>query len=153
MSGEEALPSSWIGMFDGEALDQRLGVSALLCTTSDDGWPHASFLGVGEILMQGPDRLGLMLWPHSNTARNLTRTGRASLFAAADGEVWEARLQAAAIGEVGEEPQIFHATVAAVRRHPAPYAEVEGMITFRLHDPAGVLDRWREQIARLRASL
>jgi hypothetical protein len=140
-------------MFDGHALGERLGVSALLCTMSDDGWPHASFLGVGEILVQGPDRLGLMLWPHSSTARNLTRTGRASLFAAAEGAVWEARLQAEAIGEAGDEPQIFRATVAAVRRHHAPYAEVEGMIAFRLLDPPSVLDRWRQQIARLRDSL
>jgi hypothetical protein len=140
-------------MFDGHALDERLDVSALLCTTSDDGWPHASFLGVGEILMDRPDRLGLMLWPHSNTARNLTRTGQGALFAAADGAVWEARLRADAIGEAGEEPQIFRASIAAVRRHHAPYAEVEGMIAFRLLDPASVLERWRQQIARLRDSL
>jgi hypothetical protein len=47
---------------------------------------------------------------------------------------------------------VFDATVIDVRRHAAPYAEVTGLIGFRLNDPVSTLDRWRRQIERIRAS-
>jgi len=50
------------------------------------------------------------------------------------------------------ELAVFDATVIDVRRHVAPYAEVTGLIGFRLNDPVSTLDRWRRQIERIRAS-
>jgi hypothetical protein len=46
----------------------------------------------------------------------------------------------------------FEGQVEAVREYVAPYAEVATGITFALHDPDTVLERWRRQIAALRAA-
>jgi hypothetical protein len=35
--------------------------------------------------------------------------------------------------------------------HVAPYADVTSGISFALHEPSAVLDRWQRQIAALRA--
>jgi hypothetical protein len=146
------LPQAWIDMFDGERLAERVGISALLSTVGEDGWPHASFLGVGEVLADGPDGVSLMLWPHSTTAANLARSRRAVLFAAVEGSVWEARLEIQSEGaELEGEPRIFRTAVVAVRRHHAPYAEVHGMIGFTLLDPMTTVERWERQVERLRA--
>jgi hypothetical protein len=41
--------------------------------------------------------------------------------------------------------------VERVRLHRAPYADVTGGISFTLHEPSAVLNRWHRQIAALRA--
>jgi hypothetical protein len=151
MANIDTLPEPWLALFDGERLDEKMAVSALLSTVGDDDWPHASFLGAGEVLVRGERRIALLLWPNSTTAGNIARTGRATLFAAANGQVWEVRLDAApgeADGAAG--PLRFETRVVAVRSHAAPYAEVTGMIGFRLLEPAPTIARWSAQIARLR---
>ena len=151
MATIDMLPTAWRATFDGERLDEKMGVSALLSTVGEDGWPHASFLGVGEVLVRDGPRIALLLWASSKTAANIARTGRATLFAAADGDVWEARLEAGAGEEDGAAgPLRFETCVIAARCHAAPYAEVTGMIAFRLLDPASTIDRWGAQIERLR---
>jgi hypothetical protein len=47
---------------------------------------------------------------------------------------------------------LFEAEAERVRVHVAPYADVTGGITFTLHEPTAVLDRWQRQIAALRAA-
>jgi hypothetical protein len=77
------------------------------------------------------------------------RVGRAVLHAVADGAVWEARLTSQPRADA-KDLAVFDAEIIDVRRHAAPYAEVTGLIGFRLHDPAATLDRWRRQIERMR---
>jgi hypothetical protein len=149
MSTDEQLPEAWFRTFDGTDLAGRQDVSAILATVDEDGWPHVSFLSVGEILVRDAAHLSLLLWPASTTARNIGRSGRAILFAAIEGSVWEARLDAHAVQDGVEGAARFDARVTAARRHLAPYAEVTGMIGFRLHDSEDVLARWRGQIDRL----
>jgi len=146
---ESRLPDVWLSLFDGTGLEAKQDTSAILATVGEDGWPHVSFLSVGEVLVRDHDRLSLLLWPSSTTAGNLRRTGRAILFAAAEGSVWEARLDARPTGDDGQGLARFDAQAVAVRRHVAPYAEVTGMIGFRLHDPDDVIARWHKQIERL----
>jgi hypothetical protein len=151
MANIDTLPEAWLAQFDGERLDEKVAVSALLSTVSDDGWPHASFLGAGEVLVRDERRIALLLWQSSTTAGNIARTGRATLFAAADGNVWEVRLEAGPGEDDGATgPLRFETRVLAVRSHAAPYAEVTGMIGFRLLEPAPTIARWRAQIVRLR---
>ena len=44
----------------------------------------------------------------------------------------------------------FEAEIEGVRMHVASYADVICGISFALHEPAAVLDRWQRQIAALR---
>ena len=144
------LPPSLMDLFDGNDLDAKTGVSAMLCTVDGDGWPHASFLSAGEVLIADASTIMLMLWPASTTAGNVTRSGRAALFAAADGIVWELRLDATSDGATSIGPQAFRTKVVSVRHHRAPYADVAGMISFDLHEPQDAVARWRRQIGAMR---
>lgn len=149
MSDDEHLPEAWLRTFDGTDLAGRQDVSAILATVDADGWPHVSFLSVGEILVRDAAHLSLLLWPASTTARSIVRSNRAILLTAIEGSVWEARLDARVVQDGVEGATRFDARVTAARRHAAPYAEVTGMVGFRLHDPEDVLERWRGQIERL----
>ena len=147
---EMVLPETWATLFDGDRLEEKLAVSALLATVDAEGWPHVSFLSAGEVLAIDPQRLMLTLWGQSATATNMQRTSRAAFFAVADGAVMEARLAIGKGQADGEGRMTFPARLTALRPHRAPYAEVKGLIAFQLHDPVGVLERWRRQIAAMR---
>lgn len=45
----------------------------------------------------------------------------------------------------------FEAEIERGRMHRGPYADVASGISFGLHEPSAVLNRWRRQIAALRA--
>jgi hypothetical protein len=145
------LPSAWVSQFNGLDLDAKLHVAAVLGTVDDAGWPHLAYLSAGEVLAHGTQRLSLVLWPSSRSTANLRRVGHGVLHAAADGAVWETRLVAQVRADA-DGLVVFDAEVTGVHRHAAPYAEVTGLVGFRLHDSASTLDRWRRQIERMRGS-
>lgn len=151
MDAAMELPSTWLAQFEGARLEEKLGVSAVLATVDSEGWPHMAYLSAGEVLVHGPKQLGLALWPASQTCVNIRRLGQGVLYAAADGAVWEARLQVS-LRQSEPAPSLFFAEVLNVRRHVAPYADVMALINFRLIDPSSTIDRWRAQIERLRDS-
>jgi flavin reductase (DIM6/NTAB) family NADH-FMN oxidoreductase RutF len=143
------LPHAWLSQFDGSNLENKLHVAAVLGTVDDAGWPHLVYLSAGEVLTHSTHRLSFALWPTSRSTANLRRVGHAVLHAVADGAVWEARLVAQSRADANDLV-VFDAEVIGVHRHAAPYAEVTGLIGFRLNDPASTLDRWRRQIERMR---
>jgi hypothetical protein len=143
------LPAAWVAQFDGTHLDSRLGVSAVLATSDEEGWPHLAYLSAGEVLAHDSQQVSFLLWSQSGSATSLLRTGRGVIHAVADGAVWEARL-ASRPRASADELTVFDARVTDVRRHAAPYAETTSLIGFRLHDPAATLDRWHLQIERMR---
>jgi hypothetical protein len=143
------LPSSWVSQFDGTHLDGKIDVAAVLATLDEEGWPHLAYLSAGEVLAHDARRITFVLWPTSRSAANVSRAGRGVLHALADGAVWETRLKAHPRNDA-HEMAVFDAEVIDVRRHAAPYADVTGLIGFRLHDPAAALERWRRQIERMR---
>ena len=143
------LPDNWLSQFDGNNLDAKLHIAAVLGTVDDAGWPHLAYLSAGEVLAHASERLSFALWPTSRSTANLRRVGHAVLHAVADGAVWETRLVAQARAD-SADLVVFDAEVIDVRRHAAPYAEVTGLIGFRLTDPVSTLDRWRRQIERMR---
>jgi hypothetical protein len=65
----------------------------------------------------------------------------------------ELRVRARTCGQGTPEVPLacFEAEVEHVRVHVAPYADVTSGISFALHEPAAMLDRWQRQIAALRA--
>ena len=141
----------WLTQFDGRALDDKLDLAAILGTADAQGWPHLAYLSAGEVLVQD-DRCSLALWPTSETSENLRRTGKAVLHVAASGAVWEARLTVVPRPEDGKGLAVFDGEVVGLRRHAAPYAEVLGLVSFRLHDGPATIQRWTEKLATLRAA-
>jgi len=146
----DELPPSWLQAFDGARLESKLALSAILATVDDEDWPHLAYMSAGEILVRDARRLYLGAWPQSRSTRNLLDSGRASLQVALDGVVWEARLRVVRGGAAAEDFAVFEGEVMAVRRHAAPYARVESLIGFTLHDSVDVLRRWHRQIELLK---
>lgn len=146
----DAQTPDWLGPFDGVNLEAELTRAAILSTVDAEGWPHQAYLSAGEILADG-DRISLALWPTSRTTANLDRDGRAVLYVAHGGAVWEGRLALSRrAGPPADGAVIFDGQVTASRRHAAPYADVLGLIAFQLHDPVATLARWTAQLERLR---
>ena len=142
--------ADWTRQFDGDGLEAKTGISAVLATADEHGWPHLAYLSCGEILALAPDRLRVLLWPGSGTARHLKISRRASLHAAVGGIVCEARLEPVHL-LADERSFMAELRVVETIKHRAPYARVTGMIGFELADPVATLERWRDQISRLRA--
>src|SRR5215207_8686012 len=76
--GQE-IPDSIRPLFDGTDLEAREGLTILLLTTTEAGWPHLAMLSVGEIVAAGARELRLALWVNSTATTNLARTGQATL--------------------------------------------------------------------------
>jgi hypothetical protein len=70
-----------------------------------------------------------------------------------EGGMCELRMRTRTCGQGTPEVPLacFEAEVEHVRVHVAPYADVTSGISFALHEPSAVLDRWQRQIAALRA--
>jgi len=146
----DSLPE-WLRQFNGRDLEAAMTQAAILATQDSQGWPHLAYLSAGEILARSGG-ISLALWPASRTAANLRLEGRAILHVAWEGVVWEARLALhLRDADAGEGHLLFFdGVVTETRRHAAPYAEVETLISFRLHDEPGTLARWKLQLDRLR---
>ncbi len=139
----------WLQPFSGKDLQASMSEAAILASVDDEGWPHHAYLGAGEILAR-PTGISIALWKCSRTTANIMRDGRAVLYAAAEANIWEARLMLTRRLVEGEGLAVFDGVLSAVRRHAAPYANVLGLLEFKLHDKQATLDRWRKQIELLR---
>src|SRR5438477_589486 len=88
------LPEALQRLLDGSNLAGREGLTFLLLTADEQGWPQVALLSVGELVAINPDTLHAGLWLHSGTTGNLTRTGRATLALIANGNGYYVRLNA-----------------------------------------------------------
>jgi len=125
-----------------------------LSTVDASGWPHAALLSAGDMLALPSGHLRFVIFPQSATAANLTRDGRLTISLSLEGGMCEMRLRTRRLAYSAPDVPlaVFEAEVEAARWHAAPYADVTGGITFALHDPQTVLQRWQRQIAVLRAA-
>ena len=155
-----SLPEQVARHLDGADLLGRAGQAFQLSTVDEAGWPHSAHLSTD------PHHLNLCLWAHSGTCRNMVRDGRVALSLVLDGGVFEIQLRATPVaapqqrsaatammpGDHADEPQLafFRATVESTREHRAKYAEVTTGVSYRLHSPNEVLERWAAQISWLR---
>jgi hypothetical protein len=125
-----------------------------LSTVDAEGWPHASLLSAGDMLAVPGGRIRFVIYPDSGTTANLARDGRLTLTLSLDGGMCELRMRARKLRQAAPEMALafFEAEVERVREHVAAYADVTTGITFALHDPQSVLQRWQRQIAAMRAA-
>jgi hypothetical protein len=130
------------------------GLTFLLLSMRDDGWPHLAMLSVGEVVALDPGRLGLALWPRSTTTHNLTERGRATLAAVLDQTGYTVRMEVHAAGELSTPLAgtlaRFDARVEEVSADSVPYAVLESGVRFRLTERDEVLARWAEVRTALR---
>ena len=150
---QKTLPPELVGYLDGAKLSERVGEAIYVTTIDQDGWPHASLLSVGEILALDASHLNLALCSNGSPAKNIERNGKVSLSMVHGGALWEVILDAkpASGPEAGAKLAMFKAQVKKTRVHRVDYADVLSSVTYSLHDRAAVVDRWKRQIADLRA--
>ncbi len=149
-----SLPDHVFALLRGDNLRAHIGLTLLLLSETEDGWPHLALLSIGEVLALSPDRLRLALWPQSTATANLTRRGRATLALVHEAASYSVRLSA----ERGEDLSVsndyelatFDAQVTEVFEDVAPYATLTSGITYQLHDPEAVLARWEKTLRALR---
>lgn len=137
--------------------ERQVGLTILVLSELESGWPHLAMVSVGELVVAADGRLALALWPTSTCAANLARTGRATLAVVADGLAFSLRCRVDAELPIagGEDPAMrgFVLRVIAVTEDAAPYADLLNGVTYRLHDAAATLARWRRTRAALGAVL
>ena len=88
------LPAVLQPLLDGSDLANRQGLTFLLLTNDESGWPQVAMLSVGEVVAVDPRTLRAALWLGSGTTRNLSRTGRGTLMLVADGNGYYVRVSA-----------------------------------------------------------
>lgn len=147
------IPDSLCRQFDGLALETKTELSALLSTVDSDGWPHLSFLSVGEVVLQ-PEHLALTLWADAHSTATLAHRRRGVLFGASDGIVYELRFEVIDIQRLDDAPfAVILGRNEALREHRAPYALVQKLIDFRLDDAQSAVNRWTLQVIRMKDAL
>lgn len=146
-----AMPDEVKHFLDGSDLPAK--TQALrLSTVDEDGWPHASLLSAGDMIMLPSGRVRFVVFPQSKTTANLVRDGRVTMTLALDGGMGELQMRARRLAHSSPDVPLafFEAEVETVRIHKAPYAAITSGITFALHEPEAVLARWQRQISALR---
>lgn len=144
---EPALPAAFARTIRGEP-DPDAGFTILVLSTTDEGWPHAAMISVGEIVTAGERRVLVALWPGSTTTANLSPSARATLLAVVDGTPYSVRLSMRRLPDLttnsGGTFACFEGVVDAASSDEAPYAILESGVTFRLTNRDGTMARWRE---------
>ena len=145
-----ALVSRYLDGADLLAKTQALRLS----TVDETGWPRASLLSPGDMLALPGGIIRFLVFTYSSTAKNILRDGRLTVTLALDSGMSELLTRVRPLAGASAEANLtaFEAKVETVLFHKAPYADVTSGVTFGLHDPQAVLDRWRRQIEALRAA-
>ena len=151
------LPTALVELLDGEDLAAKEGVTLLLLSVTDEGWPHVAMLSVGELLAVAADRLRAALWPASTATRNLTARAQATIAVVHEGVAYYFRCRArrgADLDVPSSEAGLafFELELEDVLEDVVPYAELTSGVTFTLADGAAGIARWDERIAALRAA-
>jgi len=152
----DQLPDAVRHLLDGAKLAEREGLTFLLLTNDEDNWPQVAMLSVGEIVAVDARVLHAGLWLHSSTAKNLTRTARATLVLVANGNGYYVRVSARRGPDldVGAEGRLayFVMTVVDVQEDSADYAKLTSGVTFKLVDPSSVVPRWHATVDALKVA-
>jgi len=150
------LPEALQKLLDGSDLAQRVGLTFLLLTTDENGWPQVAMLSVGELVATEPRAVRAGLWLHSGTTKNLTRDGRATLVLIANGNGYYVRTMARRGADLGLGPEgrlaYFTIEVEDGEEESTDYATLTSGVTFSLKHPEQVVPRWRRTVQALLAA-
>jgi hypothetical protein len=136
-----------------DGTDLLAKTQALRISTVDaEGWPHASLLSAGDMLAMPSGRIRFVVFAQSTTTANLARDNRVTITLSLDGGMCELRMRCRRLAHASPDTPLalFEAEPVEVRMHKAPYATVSGGVTYALHEPQSVLQRWQKQIDAMR---
>jgi hypothetical protein len=139
-------------LFDGAALESKVGFTASLVTL-DPGGGHlrTSLLGIGELYAPDSRALCVALWPQSRSARAIAQSGRAALTFVFDATFYQVQLALAPMQADGTQLACFMGSIESGEAQRVPYARLTGGITFDLEaGREATLERWNQQIEQLK---
>jgi hypothetical protein len=152
----DQLPDSVRLLLDGSDLAGREGLTFLLLTTDDDGWPHLAMLSVGELLSTDSRTLHAGLWLHSSTSKSLGDHRRAMLAIVTNGTAYYIQVEAIRGPDLDRGPDgrlahfVLH--IRDVQEDSAEYATLTSGVTFVLKEPERVVPRWQHTVDALRSA-
>jgi len=152
----DQLPDTLRQLLDGTDVAGREGVTFLLVTGDESGWPHMALLSVGELVATDAHTLRAALWLHSSTTKNLSREGRGMLAIVANGNGYYVRLTAERGPDLdlGSDGRLayFALRIEDILEDTADYATLTSGVTFRLNRPDQVVPRWQRTVDALRVA-
>jgi len=150
------LPAELRTLLDGTDLASHEGLTILLITTAEDGWPHVAMLSVGEVLARDERHLTFALWPGSQTTANLSRPGAMSLLMVVhEASAYYLRLRCRRLADasVKQKPRaLFSATLEDALQDIVDYARITSGIDFRLENRDQGLAAWAAAVEVMRAA-
>jgi len=153
-SAGHELPPAVRQQLDGSDLARAAGLTVLMLTVDEAGWPRVAMLSAGEVLAVGPREIGVALWSDGTSAANLTRAGRATLALVHAGSGWYVRCTARREADLGLDGgralAAFVLDVEEVLEDVVPYAALTTGIEFQLAEPERTLAAWRAVVDALR---
>ena len=155
-SAGSELPPAILRLLDGADLERAAGLTVLLLTVDQAGWPRVAMLSAGEVLAVAPRQIRLALWPDGTSAANLARAGRATLALVHAGAGWYVRCTGRHEADLrlpgDRRLASFALAVEEVLEDVVPYAELTSGIAFRLAEPGQTLTAWRAVVDAMRAA-
>lgn len=146
------LPPEVVRTFDGENLEEKIGLGFLLVTRDDDGAPRPCLLSAGEMLATGSRAIRLGLWPGTRTARNLSQGEVILLCSVVSDSALYIRGRPYPLRSLSEAGlQSFEIEINSIETDVHEGMPVTSGITFSVEtEPKEVVDTWAAQIAALR---
>ncbi|ACC69618.1 hypothetical protein PPMP20_09955 [Paraburkholderia phymatum] len=139
-------------LFDGSALESKVGFTASLLTVDErSAHVRTSLLGIGELYAPDSRTLSAALWPQSRAARAITQSGRAALTFVFDGTFYQVQLALVPLNADAGGLACFSGTIDSGEAQRVRYARLTAGITFDLTEGRdAVLERWAQQIEHLK---
>ncbi|MGF7535975.1 pyridoxamine 5'-phosphate oxidase family protein [Bacillus mexicanus] len=140
-------------LLDGDRLNEKQHEAFVLQTVSEDGWPHAAMISVGEIIALSRTDIRIALWKNTTTAANILRTGKAQFTAWWKGAAHYVKLHCELLPTLKDaeyERDRFACRIVSVKEDVAKYADLNSGVHIQLHSPEEVLNRWEKTLEELK---
>jgi hypothetical protein len=152
----EALSPALFERLSGRDLEARVGLTIVLASVDDAGFPHLALLSYGEVLAVSPRELRVIIWRTGSTARHLRERGGACLALVEPERVIYVKARARHLGPAleGATPlDGFTLDIVQVLADEEAGTEMTSAATYRYTDRGAeqLVAGWQRQLAALAA--
>ncbi|WIL34242.1 pyridoxamine 5'-phosphate oxidase family protein [Bacillus stercoris] len=140
-------------LLDGDRLNEKQHEAFVLQTVSEDGWPHAAMISVGEMIALNRTDIRIALWKNTMTSANIFRTGKAQFTAWWKGVAYYVKLECTPLPPLKDaeyDRDRFSCRVVSVKEDVAKYADLTSGVRIELHRPEEVLSRWKKTLEEVK---
>jgi hypothetical protein len=139
-------------LFDGSAIESKIGFTASLLTVDESGaHVRTSLLGIGELYAPDSRTLCIALWPQARATHAIARSGRAALTFVFDEAFYQVQLALVPLSANAGGLACFAGTIDSGEAQRVRYARLTAGITFDLAEGRdAVLERWTQQVEYLK---